>query len=93
MMYMGVDISYFIIDYLIAIFSSIVVSLMLRLPLLPEKPYIFSFFVVLNYLFAYNGMLVALIIGVCSALFVKYLFFYVFPKPPAEESEEVLLNE
>ena len=38
MMYMGVDISYFIIDYLIAIFSSIVVALMLRLPLLPEKP-------------------------------------------------------
>lgn len=111
MMYMGVDINYFIIDYLIAIFSSIVVALMLRLPLLPEKPYrysfnvsalyptpiiaigVFSFFVVLNYLFAYNGMLVALIIGVCSALFVKYLFFYVFPKPPAEESEEVLLNE
>lgn len=111
MMFMGVDVSYLIIDYLIAIFSSIIIALILRLPLLPEKPYrysfevsalyptpiisigVFSFFVILNYLFWYDGMVVALIIGVCSALFVKYLFFHVFPKPLAEESKEVLANE
>lgn len=94
-----------IIDYLIVIFVSIIVALILRLPLLPDKPYrysfnvsalyptpiiavgILSFFFILNYSFAYEGKLLALIVGILSALFVKYLFFYVFPKPPAGEPE------
>lgn len=93
------------IDYLIAIIVSIIVALILRLPLLPDKPYrysfnvsalyptpiiaigILSFFFILNYSFIFEGKLLALIIGICSALFVKYLFFYIFPKPPAEELE------
>lgn len=91
-----------IIDYLITIFTSIIVALVLRLPFLPEKPRrfsfnvsalyptpiiaigILSFFFILNYSFAYDGKLLALIIGICSALFVKYLFFYIFPKPPSD---------
>lgn len=48
---------------------------------------ILSFFFILNYSFIFEGKLLALIIGICSALFVKYLFFYIFPKPPAEELE------
>ena len=92
-----------IIDYLIVILVSIIFALILRLPLLPSKPYRYSFdvsalyptpiiaigvlslFFILNYSFAFEGKLLALIIGICSALFVKYLFFYVFPKPPADE--------
>lgn len=46
---------------------------------------VLSLFFILNYSFAFEGKLLSLIIGICSALFVKYLFFYVFPKPPADE--------
>lgn len=46
---------------------------------------VLSFFLVLNYTFMYNGLLLAAIIGVCSALFVKYLFDYIFPSPAQEE--------
>ena len=42
---------------------------------------ILSLFLVLNYTFMYNGLVLAVIIGVCSGLFVKYLFNYVFPSP------------
>ena len=85
--------------YIVAIVCSIIVALVLRLPLLPSKPYRYSFdvsaiyptpiiaigilsiFLVLNYTFMYNGLLLAVVIGVLSALFVKYLFDFVFPKP------------
>jgi len=40
---------------------------------------------VLNYTFAFNGLLLAVIIGVCSGLFVKYLFNYIFPSPSQGE--------
>ena len=42
---------------------------------------IFSIFLVLNYTFMYNGLLLALVVGILSAFFVKYLFDFVFPKP------------
>ena len=76
------------------------------LPLLPSKPYRYSFdvsaiyptpiiamgilslFFVLNYTFIYNGLVLAIIIGVLSALFVKYLFDFVFPKPLDEDAGE-----
>lgn len=101
--YTSLGSSNLIIDYLIVILASIIVALILRLPLLPSKPYRYSFdvsalyptpiiaigilslFFILNYSFAFESKLLALIIGICSALFVKYLFFYVFPKPPADE--------
>ena len=85
--------------YIVAIIVSIIVALVLRLPLLPSKPYrysfdvsalyptpviaigIFSIFLVLNYTFIYNGIVLAAIIGILAALFVKYLFDFVFPKP------------
>lgn len=101
--YTSLGSSNLIIDYLIVILVSIIFALILRIPLLPSKPYRYSFdvsalyptpiiaigvlslFFILNYSFAFEGKLLALIIGICSALFVKYLFFYVFPKPPADE--------
>ena len=88
-----------LLAYVVAIVCSIIVALLLRLPLLPGKPYRYSFdvsalyptpiiaigilsiFLVLNYTFMYNGLALAVVIGVLSALFVKYLFDFVFPKP------------
>lgn len=37
-----------------------------------------------NFYWIYNGLVLAVIVGILSALFVKYLFFYVFPKPPVQ---------
>ena len=95
-------------DILLAYVVTIVVALALRIPLLPSKPYrysfdvsaiyptpiiaigIFSIFLVLNYTFMYNGLLLAVIIGILSALFVKYLFDFVFPKPlNGDEGEDI----
>ena len=85
-----------LLAYIVAILVSIIMALILRLPLLPSKPYrysfdvsalyptpiiaigIFSIFLVLNYTFIYNGLVLAAIIGILSALFVKYLFDFVY---------------
>ena len=48
---------------------------------------ILSIFLVLNYTFIYNGIVLAAIIGILSALFVKYLFDFVFPNP-LDKNEE-----
>lgn len=95
-----------LLAYIAAIIVSIIMALILRLPLLPSKPYrysfdvsalyptpiiaigIFSIFLVLNYTFIYNGLVLAAIIGILSALFVKYLFDFVFPKPLDETGGE-----
>lgn len=92
--------------YIVAIVVSIVVALMLRVPLLPSKPYMYSFdvsalyptpiismgvlslFFVLGYVFIYNGLVLSVVIGVLSALFVKYLFYEVFPRPLEDDGEE-----
>jgi energy-converting hydrogenase A subunit A len=95
-----------ILAYIVAIVCSILIALVLRLPLLPSKPYRYSFdvsaiyptpiiaigilsiFLVLNYTFMYNGLVLAIVIGILSALFVKYLFDFVFPKPLDENAGE-----
>ena len=97
---------YVILAYIVAIFVSVVVALVLKIPLLPSKPYRYSFdvsaiyptpiiaigilslFLVLNYTFMYNGLVLAVIVGILSALFVKYLFDFVFPKPLDEDKGE-----
>ncbi|MEE0936349.1 MAG: energy-converting NiFe hydrogenase A subunit EhaA [Methanobrevibacter sp.] len=97
-----------LLAYIVTIFVSIIFSLILRIPLLPSKPYrysfdvsaiyptpiiaagVFSIFLVLNYTFMYNGIVLAIIIGILSALFVKYLFDFVFPKPlDGDEGEDI----
>ena len=97
-----------LLAYIIVIVVSIIFALILKLPLLPSKPYrysfdvsamyptpiiaigIFSIFLVLNYTFIYNGIVLAVIIGILSALFVKYLFDFVFPKPlDGDEGEDM----
>ena len=95
-----------LLDYLVTIICSILVALALKIPLLPSKPYrysfdvsalypvpiiaigIFSLFIVLNYTFIYNGIVLAVVIGVLSALFAKYLFDFVFPKPIGDVGED-----
>ncbi|MDO5823345.1 energy-converting hydrogenase A subunit A EhaA [Methanobrevibacter sp.] len=99
-----------VLAYLVAILISIIVAFALKIPLLPSKPYrysfdvsaiyptpiismgVFSIFLVLNYTFMYNGLVLAVIIGILSALFVKYLFDFVFPKP-LNEDERDEINE
>ncbi|WP_304044672.1 energy-converting NiFe hydrogenase A subunit EhaA [Methanobrevibacter gottschalkii] len=94
--------------YIVTIIVSIVVAYALRIPLLPSKPYrysfdvsaiyptpiiamgIFSIFLVLNYTFMYNGLVLAIVIGILSALFVKYLFDFVFPKHLSEDEGDVI---
>ena len=97
-----------ILAYIVTIIVSILVALVLKVPLLPSKPYRYSFdvsaiyptpiiaigllsiFLVLNYTFMYNGIVLAVIIGILSALFVKYLFDFVFPKPlDGDEGEDM----
>ena len=51
---------------------------------------ILSIFLVLNYTFMYNGLVLAIVIGILSALFVKYLFDFVFPKPLSEDEGDVI---
>ena len=46
---------------------------------------ILAIFYSLNIFWIYNGLIIAIIVGLASALFVKYLFDYVFPKPPEIE--------
>ena len=95
-----------LLAYIVTMIVSILVALILRLPLLLNKPYRYSFdvsalyptpiiaigilsiFLVLNYTFMYNGLILAIVIGVLSALFVKYLFDFVFPKPLNEDKGE-----
>ncbi|WP_405295578.1 energy-converting hydrogenase A subunit A EhaA [Methanobrevibacter sp.] len=103
---MGISSFDVFVAYIVAIVCSIIVALVLRLPLLPSKPYRYSFdvsaiyptpiiavgilsiFLVLNYTFMYNGLILAVVVGVLSALFVKYLFDFVFPKPLDENAGE-----
>ena len=97
-----------LLAYIVTIIVSILFALILKIPLLPSKPYrysfdvsaiyptpiiaagVFSIFLVLNYTFMYNGIVLAIIIGILSALFVKYLFDFVFPKPlDGDEGEDI----
>lgn len=95
-----------LLAYIVAIICSIAVALLLKLPLLPSKPYRYSFDVsaiyptpiiaigimslclVLNYTFMFKGLILAAITGILSALFVKYLFNFVFPTPLDNNSGE-----
>ncbi len=42
---------------------------------------ILAIFYSLNIFWIYDGLVIAILVGVFSALFVKYLFDYIFPEP------------
>jgi len=87
-------------EYIIAIVSATVLGLILRLPILPDKPMrnswmisiIFptvilavGFFAIFNYFKVYNNIYTAIIIGIFSAVFSKFFLERVFPKPEIGE--------
>lgn len=43
---------------------------------------ILAIFYRLGYTFLLHGLILSIIIGILSAIFTKYLFYSVFPKPP-----------
>ncbi|MDI6723959.1 MAG: energy-converting hydrogenase A subunit A EhaA [Methanobacterium sp.] len=82
------------ISYLLAVISAVIVGLILRLPLLPEKPMrdswtisiIFPTAVIalglsaIVFKLGYEGMITGIIIGVISALISKYLLETILPR-------------
>ncbi|MCK9150745.1 energy-converting hydrogenase A subunit A EhaA [Methanobacterium alcaliphilum] len=97
---------YTLLSYVITVASAIGVGLLIRLPLLPERPMrhswtvsalfptpiislgLLAIFFKLGISGFYHGLDLALFLGILSALFVKYLFDGVFPKPAMGESDE-----
>ncbi len=91
------------ISYLLAVVSAVIVGLILRLPLLPERPMrdswtisiIFPTAVIalglsaMVFKLGWDGMIVGIVVGVISALISKYLLETILPRPKAEgESNE-----
>lgn len=90
-----------VISYIIALAAAIILALALRLPLLPEKPMRQSWtisaifptailaigFYAMVYELGYQGYIVALITGIITALFAKFILEKVVPKPDSEEPE------
>jgi len=91
-----------VFSYLIALAAAIILSLVLRLPLLPDKPMRHSWtisavfptavlavgFYAMVYELGYQGYVVALITGIITALFAKFILEKVVPVPESEESHE-----
>ncbi|BDZ68489.1 energy-converting hydrogenase A subunit A EhaA [Methanobacterium ferruginis] len=91
-----------VLNYLIALAVAIILALALRLPLLPDKPMRDSWtvsaifptavlaigFYAMAYELGYQGYIVALIIGIITALFAKFILEKLVPRPETEESHE-----
>jgi energy-converting hydrogenase A subunit A len=89
-----------IVSYILAVVSAMIVGLILRIPILPERPIRNSWTISLIFptsiialgltaiLFklGYEGYLIAVVVGVVSAIFAKYFLERLLPKPQMEES-------
>ena len=87
-------------SYALAVASAVIVGLVLRLPILPERPIRHSWtvsiifptavlamgFTAIIFKLGYEGLLVAAVVGVITAIFSKYLLERILPKPQSEES-------
>jgi energy-converting hydrogenase A subunit A len=87
-------------SYILAVVSAIVVGLVLRLPILPEKPMRQSWtisiifptavlalgFTAILFKIGYEGLLVAVVVGILTSIFAKYFLERLLPKPQMEES-------
>ena len=84
-----------IVSYILAVVSAMIVGLILRIPILPERPIRTSWTISLIFptsiialgltaiLFklGYEGFLIAVVVGVISAIFAKYFLERLLPKP------------
>lgn len=82
-----------ITSYVLAIISAIIVGIILRLPLLPERPIRHSFtasiifpttvialgLCAMVFKLGWEGMIVGIVIGIISALISKYLLVRILP--------------
>lgn len=46
---------------------------------------VLAVFFSLNIYWIYDGLALAVIVGILSAVFVKYFFYHIFPNPPFED--------
>jgi energy-converting hydrogenase A subunit A len=89
-----------ILSYILAVIASMVVGLVLRIPILPERPMRYSWtisiifptsvlalgFTAMLFKLGYTGIPVALIVGILTAVFAKYFLERLLPRPKTEES-------
>ncbi len=89
-----------VFSYIIALSAALILGLALRLPLLPDKPMRDSWtisaifptavlaigFYAMLYELGYQGYMVALITGIITALFAKFILGKLVPRPESEES-------
>ena len=89
-----------ILSYILAVIAAIAVGLVLRMPILPERPMRYSWtisiifptsilalgFTAILFKLGYTGILIAVIVGILTAVFAKYILERLLPKPQMEES-------
>jgi energy-converting hydrogenase A subunit A len=87
-------------SYVLAVVSAIVVGILLRIPILPERPMRMSWnvcivfptcvmalgFNAIVFKLGVTGLIVSVIIGVLTAVFAKYFLERVLPKPVMEDA-------
>jgi energy-converting hydrogenase A subunit A len=87
-------------SYILAVASAMIVGLALRLPILPKKPMRYSWtvsiifptsvlalgFTAVLFKLGHDGFLVAVVVGVLTAIFAKYFLERMLPVPHMEES-------
>jgi energy-converting hydrogenase A subunit A len=88
-----------IISYILAVVAAMVVGLVLRIPILPERPMRYSWtisivfptsilalgFTAMLFKLGYTGIPVAVIVGILTAVLAKFFLEKLLPRPQMEE--------
>jgi energy-converting hydrogenase A subunit A len=89
-----------ILSYILAVIAAIAIGLVLRMPILPERPMRYSWtisiifptsvlalgFTAILFKLGYTGIIVAVIVGILTAVFAKYILERLLPRPQTEGS-------
>jgi energy-converting hydrogenase A subunit A len=89
-----------ILSYILAVIAAMVVGLVLRIPILPERPMRYSWtisiifptsvlalgFTAMLFKLGYTGIPITIIVGIITAVFAKYFLERLLPRPQTEES-------
>ena len=89
-----------ILSYILAVIVAMVVGLVLRIPILPERPMRYSWtisiifptsvlalgFTAMLFKLGYTGIPITIIVGIITAVFAKYFLERLLPRPQTEES-------